>query len=86
MNGQLYGIQPLRNGNVLICDFDRSRVIEVTREKEIVWEMKAQNPTDAFRLPNGNTLITGNNYFIEVTPDKKTIWKKGGCSYGSARR
>jgi hypothetical protein len=48
--------------------------------------MTATNPTDCFRLPNGNTLITEGNRFIEVTPDKKIVWTKEGCSYGSARR
>ena len=53
---------------------------------KVVWEMKEANPVDAFRLPNGNTLITGGSRFIEVTPDKTVIWTKSGCSYGSARR
>jgi HEAT repeat protein len=80
-----YGCQPLPGGNVLICDFGGS-VQEVTRDKKVVWSMTATNPTDCFRLPNGNTLITEANRFIEVTPDKKIVWTKEGCSYGSARR
>ena len=81
-----YGCQPLENGNVLICCFSENKVIEVTRDKEVVWEFAEQNPSDAFRLPNGNTLITNSQRFIEVTPDKKTIWTKTGCSYGVARK
>ncbi|MCH7724932.1 MAG: PQQ-binding-like beta-propeller repeat protein [Planctomycetes bacterium] len=81
-----HGFQPQRNGNVLICDSSRNRVIEVTREKKIIWEHSENYPVDVFRLPNGNTLITGNQRFTEVTPGKKVIWSLTGCSYGSARR
>ena len=80
-----YGIQPLRNGNVLVTNIN-GRVIEVTRDKQIVWEFAEPGAVDAFRLPNGNTLITGYSRFIEVTPDKETVWTKTGCGYGTARR
>ena len=76
----------LENGNVLICSFNEHKVMEVTRDKEVVWEFGEQNPSDAFRLPNGNTLITNSSRFIEVTPDKKIVWTKTGCSYGVARK
>lgn len=80
-----YGIQPLPNGNVLIAEIT-GRVIEVDRNKEIVWEHREQNAVDAFRLENGNTLITGHQRWVEVSPDKKVVWEKKGCQYGSARR
>ena len=83
---QCYGCQPLRNGNVLITNLSSGKVIEVTREKKIVWECKHAGAADAFRLPNGNTLITGQNQFVEMTPDKKIVWSKSGCQYGTARR
>jgi hypothetical protein len=82
---QAYGCQPLPNGNVLIASL-RGEVQEVNREKQVVWEHKEQNAADVFRLPNGNTLITGSQRFVEVTPDKKVVWEKAGCQYGSARR
>lgn len=82
---QPYGLQPLRNGNILIADWN-GRVIEVTRAKQVVWEHKISRPGDAFRLPNGNTLITTDKQFVEITPDKKEVWKRGGCRYGTARR
>jgi hypothetical protein len=82
---QAYGCQPLENGNVLIASL-QGTVVEVNRAKEVVWEHKEQNPCDVFRLPNGNTLITGAQKFVEVTPDKRVVWERGGCQYGSARR
>ena len=85
LSGQPFGIQPLASGNILICDLG-GKVIEVTRAKKEVWEFAEPNPVDAFRLPNGNTLITGGQRFVEVSPEKKVVWKKEGCNYGSARR
>ena len=55
---QAYGCQPLASGNVLIAGL-QGEVTEVNRAKEVVWKHNEQNPCDVFRLPNGNTLITG---------------------------
>jgi hypothetical protein len=84
--GICYGCQPLPSGNVLICDYGGGKVQEVNRDNKVVWQYDAQNPVDAFRLLNGNTLITQTERFTEVTPDKKVIWSKTGCSQGRARR
>ena len=78
---QPYGIQPLRNGNLLVADWN-GRVIEVTRDKKIIWEHKISRPGDAYRLPNGNTLVTTDKAFFEITPDKNVVWEKKGCRYG----
>jgi HEAT repeat protein len=84
--GLCYGCQPLPSGNVLVCDYG-GKVQELNRDKTVVWQYDVQGPViDAFRLPNGNTLITESQRFTEVTPDKKVIWSKTGCSQGRARR
>ena len=89
-----WGVTPLANGNVLITD--RQGVREVTQRGDSVWNF---SPSDvpayrfaslqqAWRLPNGNTLI--NNWVnewsksvedesesiqaIEVTPAKRVVW------------
>jgi outer membrane protein assembly factor BamB len=89
-----WGVTPLSNGNVLITD--RLGVREITRRGDCVWSFA---PSDvpiypfaslqqAWRLPNGNTVI--NNWInewartaenssrgiqaIEVTPEKKVVW------------
>ncbi len=82
---QAYGCQPLANGNVLVASL-RGDVVEVDRDKKVVWQHKEQNAADAFRLPNGNTLITGSQRFVEVSPDGKVVWELQGCQYGTARR
>jgi outer membrane protein assembly factor BamB len=80
----LYGCQPLPGGNVLLADLG-GKVREVTRDKQVVWEYEF-GACDCFRLPNGNTLITGHLNFLEVTPDKKLLWNIDTYGYGSARR
>jgi hypothetical protein len=73
----------LKNGNTLIADDKTFRVIEITREKEIIWEHfhedRSAIPSNATRLPNGNTLITYSTTHIvnEVTPDHKVVWSFG---------
>ena len=84
---QAYGIQALKNGNIMISKYTPGQVIEVNRKKEIVWQYDCTNPTDALPLANGNVLITENNRFVEVSrADKKIIWSKKGASCGAARR
>ena len=83
---KLYGVQRLDNGNTLIADYGLGRVVEVARNKEVVWEIAVSRPSDAFRLPNGNTLITTSREHIEVTPQKEKVWIWPGARSGSARR
>lgn len=88
----LWGVTPLDNGNVLITD--KAGVREITRRGDAAWTWKPEDtPTykfnnlqQAWRLPNGNTVINnwGNEWSekvgsrtlqaIEVTPEKKVSW------------
>ncbi len=81
-----YGVEPLSNGNILICDITTNEVTEVTPDHEVVWKYRGVSPCDAYRLENGNTLITDNRRFIELTPEKKIVWEKKGARYGTARK
>jgi len=68
----------LDNGNTLIAEVAASQVVEVTPDKEIVWEYTdIDMPTEAQRLENGNTLITDRHghRVIEVSPNKETVWE-----------
>jgi hypothetical protein len=91
----LYGVRALDNGNVLIADQGNmqdmdslARIIEVTPDKEIVWEyggpaMEFICPSLGGRLANGNTLIAectgmfeGKDVCVrEITPDKEIAWE-----------
>ncbi|MDD2666886.1 MAG: hypothetical protein PHI74_07865, partial [Methanocellales archaeon] len=74
----------LSNGNTLISDFDEDFypfVKEVAPDGTIVWQYSTglNNPIDADRLPDGNTLITdwGDEYpfVIEVAPNGTIVWE-----------
>ena len=88
VGSQLYSAIRLSNGNTLIGTGDGHRVIEVSKDKKIVWEVKESDLagvklawiTMVDRLPNGNTWIVNchagpnNPQILEVTPDKKVVW------------
>ncbi len=88
VGSQLYSAIRLSNENTLIGTGDGHRVIEVTQDKKIVWELKENElegiklawVTMVDRLPNGNTWIVNchagpnNPQILEVTPDKKVLW------------
>lgn len=83
-----YSAIRLSNGNTLIGTGDGHSVIEVTPEKEIVWQIQENDVegvklgwiTMVDRLPNGNTWIVNchggqdNPQIIEVSSDKKLVW------------
>ena len=88
VGSQLYSAVRLSNGNTLVGTGDGHRVIEVTKDKKIVWEVN-ENELDGVklawvtmvdRLPNGNTWIVNchagpnNPQIVEITPDKKVVW------------
>lgn len=88
VGSQLYSATRLSNGNTLIGTGDGHRVIEVSPDKKIVWELgQKELPnielvwiTMTDRLPNGNTWIVNchagpdNPQILEVSPDKKVVW------------
>jgi hypothetical protein len=89
-----WGVTPLASGNVLITD--RAGVREITRHGDCVWsfipsdvpQYKFASLQQAWRLPNGNTVINnwinewtktednrpGGIQALEVTPEKKVVW------------
>jgi hypothetical protein len=89
-----WGVTPLSNGNVLITD--KQGVREVTRRGDSVWTFSPSdapgylftNLQQAWRLPNGNTVVNnwanewtnspdngpGTIQAIEITPAKQVVW------------
>lgn len=85
-------MQPLKGGHFLITDTDNHRVIEVNANEDIIWQFgnpdnklgsgygslnnQLNAPTQAFRLPNGNTLVADseNRRVIEVNPEREIVW------------
>lgn len=67
----------LANGNTLISATNDSRVLEVDRNGNVVWEMTDLDyPNEARRLANGNTLITDkhDNRVLEVDSACNVVW------------
>ena len=77
-------MQRLANGNTVIADNGRMKVIEIDKDKKVVWEFdvpndnKRKTPTmrQVRRLDNGNTLICASteDKVLEVSPEKKVVW------------
>lgn len=75
--GLPFSARPLLNGNILISCSDSNQVIEMSRDRKIVWKVTVQRrPMDARRLKNGNTLIALRNthQVVEVDRNGKTVW------------
>jgi hypothetical protein len=71
---------------VLVADSLNDRVVEYTREDDgwnRTWVLRGgglDEPRDADRLPNGNTLVSDRrgHRFLEVTPDGEVVWEVYG--------
>lgn len=88
VGSKLYSAIRLANGNTLIGAGDGHRVLEVSPDRKIVWEvMERELPgvrlawvTMVDRLPNGNTWIVNchagadNPQIVEVSPHKTIVW------------
>ena len=80
----------LPNGNTLIAGATQKRLIEVTPQKEIVWEFKASDAPElnltwvsSLQILNNGNYLVGNflrgqegkgAHAFEVTRDKKVVW------------
>jgi len=71
-------VERLSNGNTLITDTENSRIIEVDKDKNTVWELNKtlSMPYGAHKLSNGNVLIanTKANSVLEVDKDYNLVW------------
>jgi hypothetical protein len=81
-----HAVMRLANGNTLFSTGAGCMAVEVDKDDKIVWkldradlpEIKMGFMTGLNRLPNGNTIICfyqGSHHVIEVTPEKKLLWK-----------
>jgi acetyl esterase/lipase len=88
-NKRGHDVQSLANGNVLYTVGADKTVVEVDRNGATVWSYSEglEHPLAAQRLPNGNTLIGDARLgkAIEVTPDKKVVWKYESADLANMR-
>ena len=71
-----WSAEKLSNGDVLIAEYSAGRVVQVDRDKNIVWEFRCASPLNAKGLPNGNVLVGeyGGQRVKEVDRDKNVVW------------
>jgi Mala s 1-like protein len=77
-------VQRLTNGNTIIADTGRMKVLEIDTDKKVIWEFDVPNDNkrkpatmrQVRRLENGNTLICASteDKVLEVSPEKKVVW------------
>jgi acetyl esterase/lipase len=88
-NGKGHDVQSLPNGHALYTFAPRKTVIEVDETGKEVWTYSEglEHPLAAQRLANGNTLIGDAKLgrLIEVTPDKKVVWKYEAANLANMR-
>jgi len=71
--------EPLIRGKlrhtVVAADGSKGKVFKISPEGKIVWEFKAPRCHDAWMLDNGNILATYAGGAMEISADKKIVWK-----------
>ena len=81
-----HAVMRLANGNTLFSTGAGCMAVEIDKDDKIVWkleradlpEIKMGFMTGLNRLASGNTVICfyqGSHHVIEVTPEKKLVWK-----------
>ncbi|GIW22081.1 MAG: hypothetical protein KatS3mg068_1088 [Candidatus Sericytochromatia bacterium] len=67
----------LENGNTLICDTGNKRIIEVSKDKKIVWQYPKKNEefiaNFAYKQANGNVLCAFDKVY-EITSEGNIVW------------
>jgi HEAT repeat protein len=87
----LFGnIDLLPNGNILVPEFQASRVVEYDPTGKQVGQISVQWPNSAVRLPNGNTLVASQQArkIIEFNRNGQELWQYqcDGAVFNAHRR
>lgn len=70
------GVHTGRARKVLVGDYSAKALALVNEKGDIEWQTPVRNIHDVSMLPNGNILFqTDWNEIVEMTPDKKIVWK-----------
>jgi hypothetical protein len=68
-------------GTLIIADTGNNRVIEVTNDKRVIWDIATDAPDDATLAPTGNSIITNHARFDHVAEieiaSRKMLWSFG---------
>lgn len=72
------GFDLLPNGHLLVALTWNNKIVEFDADGKTVWEAMIQQPLSAVRLPNGNTLVAGQNWpakLQEIDRAGKVVWE-----------
>jgi hypothetical protein len=86
VRGRLNGVQALSDGRVLIANYGANEVAELDDDGRIARRIEEPQPSDAFRLPNGHTLVATATRVVEFNPAGELLRVLATARYGSARR
>jgi len=77
VHAQFRRVRVTAQGTYLVPFLEMGKVIEYDKDFNEVWSYDIPSPWAAVRLKNGNTMITDERDVttLEVTPDKKVVWK-----------
>jgi acetyl esterase/lipase len=88
-NDHGHDVQALPQGHVLFTINPQKKVVEIDGGHKEVWTYSEglEHPLAAQRLANGNTLISDARLgkVIEVTPDKRVVWKYESADLANMR-
>lgn len=69
-------VRQVKSGNILVVEESSGYVTEYTLDGKIAWEYRPPfRPFGVARLHSGNTLISGQDGMVEVTPAKRIVWQ-----------
>ena len=71
-----FGNEVLPNGHVIIPISWQNTVVEYDKDGKVVWEKTVTQPMSAFRMPNGNTLVSSQVWpakVVEIDKDGKQV-------------
>ena len=74
---QFRRIRMTQDGTFLICYLELGRVVEYDRDFNILWSVPSTRPWSAFKLHNGNIVVTDEAELKvkEYAPDKTVVWE-----------
>ncbi len=65
-------VQLLKNGRVLLAEYEAANVVERDRSGKVVWKQPVNRPIAAQRLANGNTFIVTDTTLYEFTSNNES--------------
>jgi hypothetical protein len=86
IRGRVNGVQALSDGRILVANYGANEVAELNDEARVVRRIDEPQPSDAFRLANGHTLVATATRVVEFNPSGELLRVLTTARYGSARR